>query len=371
MSPTNTHTPLAQESVQLRPPARYISPLHLLRGRRSACTKRRRPGRAGYIASGPPGGGGNRGTAGAWGRVELTLPPNRFGPEDEGPTGWLLRANVIRDQLGGTSFATAKTRSRMDVRSSQSARERGGPSADGPRSLAVGERKGRGERPCAGVDHSLPHWPEPRSPSAGGPTFSPAMLGEAGPLRASVPLVLEGYLEKTPDRSRWCQPGLFPGPPAPAPFLPRHAAPLGQVGPSRGRRTRAPLSKWPGPGRAFSRPAGPERTAVGGLRAEDLFSPPGGGGGRAHRTALPRLRKSGLPSALCSRRRPSGQAAWIQPGFEMQLSLTHLVPSFKRGCTRTRLLSLPPRGLFAADTPYQYQVFWGCFFCAGGVTAPP
>lgn len=142
VSPTNTHTPLAQKSVQLRPPARYISPLHLQRGRRSASTKRRWPRREGYIASGPPGGGGNRGTTGAWGRVEIALPPNRFGPEDEGPTGWLLRANVIWDQLGGTSFATAKNRSRMDVRGSQSARERGGPSADGPRSLAVAERKG-------------------------------------------------------------------------------------------------------------------------------------------------------------------------------------------------------------------------------------
>lgn len=366
MSPTNTHTPLAQESVQLRPPARYISPLHLLRGRRSACTKRRRPGRAGYIASGPPGGGGNRGTAGAWGRVELTLPPNRFGPEDEGPTGWLLRANVIRDQLGGTSFATAKTRSRMDVRSSQSARERGGPSADGPRSLAVGERKGRGERPCAGVDHSLPHWPEPRSPSAGGPTFSPAMLGEAGPLRASVPLVLEGYLEKTPDRSRWCQPGLCSGSlPSPARGSSRAGWSLAWSSDPRSSKQMA----WAGSGlfkTRWAREDGGGRAAGRGL----IFTARRGRGARpSHRT--PQVEEIGAPLRPLQPPPPKW-AGSLDPAWLRNATFPDAPCAFlQTGMYPDSPFVTSSQGFVCSGHAVPVPGLLGMFFCAGGVTAPP
>lgn len=69
----------------------------LQRGRRSASTKGGWPGRAGYTASGPGGGGGpGRGTAGPSSRA-----PNRVLLADSGPTGWLLAANVIWGRLGG------------------------------------------------------------------------------------------------------------------------------------------------------------------------------------------------------------------------------------------------------------------------------
>lgn len=86
--------PTPRTPGQGKRPAATPGSLHfasaLQRGRRSASTRGRWPGRAGYTASGPGGGDPDGGTAGL-----NSLAPNRFLPADLGPTGWLLVANVI------------------------------------------------------------------------------------------------------------------------------------------------------------------------------------------------------------------------------------------------------------------------------------
>lgn len=111
------HTPSQGERPAATPGSLHLASA-LQRGRCSAST--RGGGRWGRIyLLGLGRGAAVRGTVGP-----SSLAPNRFGPADSGPTGWLLVANVIWGTLGGPPDSI-KNRFWMDSSSHQSGTEEG------------------------------------------------------------------------------------------------------------------------------------------------------------------------------------------------------------------------------------------------------